>query len=58
MPYNMFLDFSVFFGRLLFKMIFIGLIIYTKIRFFWENENILSFLFLPYKALIHFSAML
>lgn len=31
MPYNMFLDFSVFFGRLLFKMIFIGLIIYTKV---------------------------
>lgn len=31
MPYNMFLDFSVFFGRLLFKMLFIGLITYTKI---------------------------
>lgn len=31
MPYNMFLEISVFFGRLLFKMLFIGLITYTKI---------------------------
>ena len=32
MPYNMFLEISVFFGRLLFKMLFIGLITYTKIQ--------------------------
>lgn len=32
MPYNMFLEISVFFGRLLFKMLFIGLITYTKIE--------------------------
>ena len=58
MPYNMFLDFSVFFGYLQTEKLFMCLITYTKIRFFWENENILSFLFLPYKVLIHFSAML
>ncbi len=31
MPYNMFLEISVFFGKLLFKMLFIGLIVYTKV---------------------------
>ena len=35
MPYNMFLEFSVFFGRLLFKVLFIGLITYTKIAKVW-----------------------
>ncbi len=56
MPYNMFLDFSVF------------LAIYKKPkkplsaslhRQRWENENEkTSFLFFPKSALIHFSAML
>lgn len=47
MPYNMFLDFSVFFGRLLFKMIFIGLIIYTKVAKYRLKQHFNEFFLFP-----------
>lgn len=57
MPYNMFLDFSVFFGYLRTESSLSALYV-DKDNKNLAYEHILLFFFFPHEMFIHFSAML